>query len=54
MINEQEIRSIANRCNNHIKATTTSDERRMIIENAIREAVMSDRAEPELPNAGCL
>lgn len=53
MITEAQIRTIAARAANATKSVAF-DERSLIIENAIREAIMHDRAQPEEPNAGCL
>lgn len=53
MITEVQIRNIAARAATGAK-NAAYDERQLIIENAIREALMHDRkVEPE-PNAGCL
>ncbi|MNE36371.1 hypothetical protein D3C80_1301790 [compost metagenome] len=55
MLSEELIRDIATRYIAPIK-TGTFDERRLMIENAIREALMEDyrqRHQPA-PNAGCL
>ncbi|MNN40379.1 hypothetical protein D3C76_989930 [compost metagenome] len=55
MLPEDRIRNIAHRYIEPLK-NVTHEERRMILENAIREALMEDyrrRHYPE-PNAGCL
>lgn len=55
MLPEDRIRNIAHRYVDVIK-NSTFDERKIILENAIREALMEDhrrRNQPE-PNAGCL
>lgn len=53
MITENELRAIAYRAAQATHDVTIS-ERTLIIENAIREAVMQDRAVKLEPNAGCL
>lgn len=57
MLPEQTIRTIAHRYLDPIK-NATFEERRLIVENAIREALIADQAyrrEQSIPpNAGCL
>lgn len=55
MLSEEEIRSIAGRCSSAL-INANSTERALIVENAIREAIMksSRRFPPIEPNAGCL
>lgn len=53
MITEAQIRNIATRAT-HASKSSNFDERQHIIENAIREAILQDRAPTPEPNAGCL
>lgn len=55
MLSENEIRSIAQRYIEPLR-NTSPDERRLILENALREALIADqhRREPVLLNGGCL
>lgn len=55
MLPEERIRAIAHRYIDPLK-NVTNEERRMILENAIREALMEDhrRRHHCAPNGGCL
>lgn len=53
MLTESDIRTIAARANSAIP-NANSNERQMIIENAIREAILKSQRQCLEPNAGCL
>lgn len=55
MLDESRVRAIAQRYVDPLRNASCNDDRRFMIENAIREALMEDHHKHhQQPNAGCL
>lgn len=56
MLDESRVRAIAQRYIDPLRHADCADDRRFMLENAIREALMEDhhKRHQQMPNAGCL